>query len=54
VSTNVVLAARDAIVAEPLTGFVPLQPPLAIQLSALAALQTRLVPLPSATLFGVG
>lgn len=54
VSTNVVLAARDEIAAEPLTGFVPLQPPLAMQLSALTALHIRLVPLPSATLFGVG
>jgi len=52
-SANVVLAASDAIVAEPLTGFVPLQPPLATQLSAFTALQTRLVLLPSATRLGV-
>lgn len=48
-SVKVVFVARDSIVAEPLTGFVPLQPPLAVQLSAFWTSHTRLVPLPSTT-----
>jgi hypothetical protein len=46
---NVVLVVRVSIVDDPLTGFVPLQPPLATQLSAFSVFHITLVPPPSAT-----
>jgi hypothetical protein len=45
---NVVFAVSVSIVAEPLTGLVPLQPPLAMQLSAFSVVHNTLVPPPSA------
>jgi hypothetical protein len=53
-SMNVVVELSASIVADPLTGFVPLQPPLAAQESAPTALQARVVAAPIATRLGLG
>jgi hypothetical protein len=54
VSMNVVFAVSASIVADPLTGFDPLHPPLARQEFAPDTFQERVVPAPLVTLLGLG
>ncbi len=54
VSMKVVFAVSASIVTAPLTGFVPVHPPLASQESAPATLHLRVVPAPTATRLGFG
>lgn len=54
VSMNVVFAVSASIVADPLTGFDPLHPPLARQAFAPETFQERVVPVPLVTLLGLG
>jgi hypothetical protein len=54
VSVNWVVVARAVVVCEPLVGWTPLQPPDAMQLCALVALQSKITERPLATVLALG
>jgi hypothetical protein len=54
VSVNWVVVARAVVACEPLVGWAPLQPPDAMQLCALVALQSKVTERPLATVLALG